>query len=157
MISKILKIPRPSALNLKSYARSLEHFFLTVGNNNFGNKIPFLRNVIYTMHFFSIVFVLNLHWAWLVKNTTRYNSFCKSPIWFQLQIIWFFFARIEYQVVGYLLAKKRKTMTRSLECTCTTYQASAIIRQSATFTELIMSSEFFIFSMNFSWNFLWTK
>ena len=33
---------RPSASNFKSFSRSLEQFFLTVGQNNFGNKIPFL-------------------------------------------------------------------------------------------------------------------
>ena len=33
---------QPSALNFKSFSRSLEHFFLT-GQNNFGNKIPFLQ------------------------------------------------------------------------------------------------------------------
>ena len=33
---------RPSASNFKSFSRSLELFFLTVGQNNFGNKIPFL-------------------------------------------------------------------------------------------------------------------
>ena len=33
---------RPSALNFKSFSRSKEFFFLTVGQNNFGNKIPFL-------------------------------------------------------------------------------------------------------------------
>ena len=27
--------------DLKSFFRSLEHFFLTVSQNNFGNKIPF--------------------------------------------------------------------------------------------------------------------
>ena len=32
----------PSASNFKSFSRSLEQFFLTVGQNNFGNKIPFL-------------------------------------------------------------------------------------------------------------------
>ena len=32
MISKILQ----------SFSQSLEHFFLTVGQNNFGNKIPIL-------------------------------------------------------------------------------------------------------------------
>ena len=32
---------RPSASNFKSFSRSLEQFFLTVGQNNFGNKIPF--------------------------------------------------------------------------------------------------------------------
>ena len=35
---------RPSASNFKSFSRSLEKFFLTaVGQNNFGNKIPFLN------------------------------------------------------------------------------------------------------------------
>ena len=32
---------RPSASNFKSFSQSLEQFFLTVGQNNFGNKIPF--------------------------------------------------------------------------------------------------------------------
>ena len=32
---------QPSALNFKSFSRSLEQFFLTVVQNNFGNKIPF--------------------------------------------------------------------------------------------------------------------
>ena len=30
----------PSASNFKSFSQSLEHFFLTVGQNNFDNKIP---------------------------------------------------------------------------------------------------------------------
>ena len=33
---------RPSASNFKSFSRSLEWLFLTVGQNNFDNKIPFL-------------------------------------------------------------------------------------------------------------------
>ena len=32
---------RPSASNFKSFSRSLEQLFLTVGHKNFGNKIPF--------------------------------------------------------------------------------------------------------------------
>jgi hypothetical protein len=32
---------RPSASNFKSFSQSLEQFFLTVGQNNFGNKILF--------------------------------------------------------------------------------------------------------------------
>ena len=36
---------RPSASNFKSFSRSLEQFFLTVGQNNFGNKIPFLHTM----------------------------------------------------------------------------------------------------------------
>ena len=31
---------QPSASNFKSFSRSVEQFFLTVGQNNFGNKIP---------------------------------------------------------------------------------------------------------------------
>jgi hypothetical protein len=33
---------RPSDLNFKSFSQSLEQFFLTVGQNYFDNKIPFL-------------------------------------------------------------------------------------------------------------------
>ena len=32
---------RPSASNFKSFSQSLKQFFLTVGQNNFGNKIQF--------------------------------------------------------------------------------------------------------------------
>ena len=32
---------RPPASNFKSFSWSLEQFFLTAGQNNFGNKIPF--------------------------------------------------------------------------------------------------------------------
>ena len=39
---KFFSNSQPSALNFKSVSRSLEHFFLTVGQNNFGNKISFL-------------------------------------------------------------------------------------------------------------------
>ena len=39
---KIFENSRPSASNFKSFSRSLEHFFLTPGQNNFGNKIPYL-------------------------------------------------------------------------------------------------------------------
>ena len=39
---KIFANSRPSASNFKSFSRSLDQFFLTVGQNNFGNKILFL-------------------------------------------------------------------------------------------------------------------
>ena len=39
---KIFENSRPSASNFKSFSQSLEQFFLTVGQNNFGNKIPFI-------------------------------------------------------------------------------------------------------------------
>ena len=36
---KIFENSRPSASNFKSFSRSLEQFFLTVGQYNFGNKL----------------------------------------------------------------------------------------------------------------------
>ena len=39
---KIFENSRPLALNFKSFPRLLEQFFLTVGLNNFGDKITFL-------------------------------------------------------------------------------------------------------------------
>ena len=42
VISKLFANSRTSDLHFKSFSRSLEFFFLTVGQNNFGNRIPFL-------------------------------------------------------------------------------------------------------------------
>ena len=42
---KIFANSWPSALNFKSFSRSLEQLFLTVGQNNFGNKIQFIRGI----------------------------------------------------------------------------------------------------------------
>ena len=39
---KMFANSRPSASNFKSFSRSLGQFFLTVGQNNFGNKIPWV-------------------------------------------------------------------------------------------------------------------
>ena len=53
---KIFADSRPSASNFKSFSRSLEQFFLTVGQNSFGNKIPFLpvTKVKYDTKIFSV-------------------------------------------------------------------------------------------------------
>ena len=40
---KIFANSQPSALNFKSFPQPLEQFFLTVCQNNFGNKIPFFQ------------------------------------------------------------------------------------------------------------------
>ena len=50
---------RPSVSNSKSFSWSLEQFFLTVGQKNFGNKIPFLT------------------WIFLFKSES--NSNCPPP------------------------------------------------------------------------------
>ena len=43
VISTFFANSRPSVSNFKSFSQSLDQFFLTVGQNNFGNKIPFLK------------------------------------------------------------------------------------------------------------------
>ena len=47
----------PSASNFKSFSQSLEQFFLTVGQNNFGNKIPLLSTAL--EHFICPPFLKN--------------------------------------------------------------------------------------------------
>ena len=55
---------RPSASNFKSFSRSLEHFFLAVGQNNLGNKLPFS---LYTFEYFFI-------YEWPFLKTTGWDS-----------------------------------------------------------------------------------
>ena len=63
----------PSAPNLNSFYRSLRRtfFFLTVGQNNFGNKIPFPEKVFYLFLFVTpsfpifCIFVLQIMWPLL--------------------------------------------------------------------------------------------
>ena len=55
----------PSALNFKKFSRSLEQFFFTVGQNNFGNKIP-LFNVLYD--FYSIFYLFYKDLVRIVYN-----------------------------------------------------------------------------------------
>ena len=43
---KMFSNSQPSASNFKRFSRSLEIFFITVGQNNFGNKIPFLTSLV---------------------------------------------------------------------------------------------------------------
>ena len=54
---------RPLASNFKSFSRSLEQFFLTVGQNNFGNKIPF-----FLIHSQSLYLTASFHQVWLKPN-----------------------------------------------------------------------------------------
>ena len=55
----------PSASNFKSFSRSLEQFFLTVGQNNFGNKIPFLGRMdfkSFKLQYHIVLFTANKIW-----------------------------------------------------------------------------------------------
>ena len=47
--------------DLKRFSRSLEQFFLTVGQNNFGNKLPFLNLYSYFLKFHSYFHAPTFH------------------------------------------------------------------------------------------------
>ena len=71
MISRFFENSRPSASNFKSFSRSLDQFFLTVGQNNFGNKIP--------------MFVFNHFWIFCFTNQIKaFLSMATSKIHFYL-------------------------------------------------------------------------
>ena len=56
---KIFDNSWPSASNFKSFSRSLEQFFLTVSQNNFGNKMSFFEQI-----FEWVLFLNFLHSNW---------------------------------------------------------------------------------------------
>ena len=49
---------QPSASNFKFFSESLDHFFLTVQQNNFGNKIPFLSSLKNNLELMQLTFSL---------------------------------------------------------------------------------------------------
>ena len=63
---KMFANSRPAASNFKSFSRSLEQFFLTVGQNNFGNKIPFrfVEGIIFSFFSFLKCWKVQLLWLW---------------------------------------------------------------------------------------------
>ena len=64
---KIFANSQPSASNFKFFSRSLEQFFITVGQNNFGNKIPFLTRKERCTHF-----------SFMVPKNFLWNSICST-------------------------------------------------------------------------------
>ena len=81
---KIFANSRPSASNFKSFYRSLEHFFLTVGQNNFGNKIPLLLSQTFPWEsqwtFFLLIPFLAITVHWIDRNRFLFG--------YQEYIIW---------------------------------------------------------------------
>ena len=79
---KKFAISQPSASNFKSLSWSLEHFFLTVGQNNFGNKIPFAH---FVRKFFWIDVKICIWQIWS-KLTVKVISclvhyYLRIPVW----------------------------------------------------------------------------
>ena len=68
---KIFANSRPSVLSFKIFSQSLEQFFLTVGENNFGHKIPFLPKVFkqqLSKVVWSTAILCLLFWIWQPFN-----------------------------------------------------------------------------------------
>ena len=75
---KMFANSQPSAWNFKSFSVSLEQFLFTVGQNNFGNKIPFLPNL--------VLQCMN-PWEWLFIHIFLVLAYVYSswtPIWYIL-------------------------------------------------------------------------
>ena len=82
---KIFENSRLSASNFKSFSRSLEQFFLTVAQNNFGNKIPILLIILYCKQHRNKVYLAKANIIWHFDFTSRNKSgnrvflYCSPP------------------------------------------------------------------------------
>ena len=96
---------QPSALNLKSFSSSLEHLFLTIGLNNFGNKIPILgiqvhnfrwENSFHIPHEIPIsfktqvhaqvkIFIIYVSSREILPNNQQMIEWCIGSFWFLLR------------------------------------------------------------------------
>ena len=87
----------------KSFSRSLEHFFLTVDQNNFGNKIPFLsfadaaHSPFDFMYFSQTKALATMFlWNWSANKVTHMcfghrhrNQFCVYfSFFYKLSVVW---------------------------------------------------------------------
>ena len=104
---------RPSALNFKSFSRTLEQFFLTIGHNIFGNKISYF--------FFIISFMASLcstkvHIAWCISILpSKLQSKSKLQEWrgkeeWWCNGAWEWFVRIS--VLFAIVIRRKKNCTR---------------------------------------------
>ena len=93
-----LKNSRPSAWNFKSFSRLLEQFFLTLGQNNFDNKIPIftkfchISNNIFHSRFFKALELYLIDQTEIVRNQNQttfkiIDSFAQSINGFHIQVI----------------------------------------------------------------------
>ena len=69
----------PSALNFKTFSQSLEQIFLIVGQNNFGNKIPFLCALLSASLLEFLI--LNSEFLLFIKTIWLVNIFVKVRNW----------------------------------------------------------------------------
>ena len=84
MISNFRANFRPSASNFKSFSRSLEQFFLTVGQNNFGNKILFFQ-LSRNLTCYCLVIVCQFTWIYPTCSTYELTEQSVFIFWFNRQ------------------------------------------------------------------------
>ena len=102
---KIFADSWPSASNFKSFSQSLEHFFLIVSQNNFGNKIPFTPKMLICLHCYFNHFVIIFADC---KNSNRRNPkfFIENiPLKMSTSIVWL----ISISQIGKMICQNRKT------------------------------------------------
>ena len=112
----------PSASNFKSFFPSLDQFFLTVGQNNFGNKIPLyfsLGNSTIDIPIFSVQ-------RWLERTPGLNEEGFNFPQKFKEAVEAIFDK--EWQRVQVISKNANKIVSNSLYCkNATIYQISSII------------------------------
>ena len=82
---KIFANSRPSASNFKSFSRLLEQFFLTVGQINFGNKIPVFSDCLPDVSL-SQKYVGSDEWVSSRHFLCRFISYLTSNCWNSLML-----------------------------------------------------------------------
>ena len=132
---KIFANSRPSASNFKSFLRSSEHFFLTVGQHNFGNKIPIqilydltTRHLVFSSFFLTSnqVLAINLACKCSCKLPTTSVAQCNG-----YHFVGYHFSKLYYKTlcnlpIGYIYASKKSLDYSYNKITTTQIQ---IIRQ----------------------------
>ena len=76
---KIFENSWPSASNFNIFSRSIVQFFLTVGQNNFGNKIPILRKLPNSNQDWSNIKRVSLDLILDIRRSNLLTEFQKIP------------------------------------------------------------------------------
>ena len=102
---KIFANSWPSALNFKSFSQSVEQFFLTVVQNNFSNKIPFLDSFIYFIWTFNRCYLKVIHREikkWIIKKIIFLLFVFNEMTFVPATALWLYFLQKDICTYPYL-------------------------------------------------------
>ena len=91
---KYFENSRPSASNFKSFSRSLEQFFLTIGQNNSGNKIPFLVASLSKLTFSAVIIAVSVG-----SNSTSNLVTPNMRLLYSILGMYYFLGRINFSLL----------------------------------------------------------